>query len=123
MPKFNADKERRKQARLAKLGSNNPICGDCGEKDWRCLEAHHVTDYGRDETTVCLCRNCHRKVSDDQKDHPPFDPNADPVLDRIGHFLIGCADMLRIIIERLYEFGLLLIDMAKHENARGVGHE
>lgn len=123
MPEFNGNKERRKQARLAKLGSNNPICGDCGERDWRCLEAHHVADYGRDETTVCLCRNCHRKVSDDQKDHPPFDPNADPVLDRIGHFLIGCADMLRIIIEKLYEFGLLLIDMAKPENARGVGHE
>ena len=48
MPKFNADKERRKQARLAKLGSNNPICGDCGETDWRCLEAHHVADFGRD---------------------------------------------------------------------------
>ena len=26
---------------------------------------------------MLVCRNCHRKVSDDQKDHPPFDPNAD----------------------------------------------
>lgn len=76
------------------------------------MDAHHPADYGRDETTACICANCHRIVSDDQKDHPPFDPNADPALDRIDHFLIGFADMLRIIIEKLYEFGLLLIDMA-----------
>ena len=110
-------KERRKQARLEKLETNNPICGTCGEHDWRKLELHHVADYKRDDATVILCRNCHRVVSDDQKDHPAFNPDADSQLDRIGHFLIGLADMLRIIIEKLNQFGLYLIDRARPECA------
>jgi hypothetical protein len=103
-------KERRKQKRLEKLGSNNPICGVCGEGDWRCLEAHHIADYARDDLTVAICRNCHRKLSDDQKDHSAFNRQADPMLDRIGHFLLGLADLLRLIVERLYEFADILIE-------------
>ena len=114
-----SDKELRKQNRIEKLGSNKPICGTCGEKDWRCLEKHHVADYGRDDATVHICRNCHRKVSDDQKDHPAFDPSADPQLDRIGHFLIGLADLLVLIIEKLFEFGYELIGLAKPQIEQG----
>jgi hypothetical protein len=63
------------------------------------MEKHHVADHARDQTTVYVCRNCHAKVSDDQKDHPAFDPDADPTLDSIGHFLLGLADLLILIIE------------------------
>lgn len=105
-------KEKRKQTRLEKLGSNNPVCGTCGERDWRCLELHHVADHGRDETTVTICRNCHRKVSDDQKDHPALSLTSDASLDRMGHFMLGLADLLTLIIEKLIEFGQILIAMA-----------
>lgn len=108
----NLARETRKQRRLEILGTNAPRCGICGESDWRCMELHHIADHGRDDATVCICRNCHRKVSDDQRDHPPFNPNADTVLDSIGHFLLGLADMLRIIVERLYAFGRSLIERA-----------
>ena len=113
------DKERRKQQRLVKLGSNNPICGVCGETDWRCLDAHHVADHGRDDVTVAICASCHRKVTDDQKDHPAFDAGADPTLDRIGHFLIGLADLLSIIVEKLLEFAHILIELAKPDAIAG----
>lgn len=103
------DRERREQRRLETLGTNEPRCGMCGETDWRVMELHHVADHGRDETVVCICANDHRRVTDDQKDHPAFDPNADPLLDKIGHFLLGLADILRIIVTKLYEFGLALI--------------
>lgn len=116
----NMNKERRKQARLEKLGSNNPICGVCGERAWECLEEHHVADYGRDDLTVLICRNCHRKVSDDQKDHPPFAPVADTMLDRIGHFLLGLADLLRLIVERLYMFANMLIERAATSETGGA---
>jgi hypothetical protein len=106
-------KEERKQARLEKLGTNEPRCGTCGETDWRCFEQHHVAGRKRDDFTVPICANCHRKVTDDQSDHPAFDPNADPVLDRIGHFLLGLADLLRLIVEKLTEFGNALIGKAK----------
>ena len=106
------NREKRKQARLQRLGTNDPRCGMCGENDDRCMELHHVADFKRDDATVCICRNCHRKVSDDQKDHPAFDPKTDPMLDAIGHFLLGLADMLRIIVAKLHDFGLALIARA-----------
>lgn len=105
-------RESRRLRRCEQLGTNEPRCGMCGETDWRCIELHHVADFDRDNLTVLICRNCHRKASDDQKDHPAFDPNADPVLDAIGHFLLGLADMLRAIVEKLYAFGLALIERA-----------
>ena len=112
MNKIDLARETRKQRRFEALGTNEPRCGTCGERDWRCIEQHHPSDYARDDTTVLMCRNCHRKVSDDQKGHPAFEPDADPMLDSIGHFLLGLADMLKIIFERLYVFGLALIDRA-----------
>ncbi len=104
------ERERRKQKRLAALGSNNPHCGTCGEPDWRTLELHHVAGQKHDDTLVSICRNCHRKVSDDQQDHPAHNVEADALLARIGHFLLGLADLLRIIVARLGEFGLVLIE-------------
>ena len=115
----NLAKERRKQKRLEKLGTNNPVCGICGERDWRCLEDHHVADFKRDDLTVSICRNCHRKVSDDQKDHPVFNPTADPTMDRIGHFLLGLADLLTLIVEQLYIFAQMLIDRASLQEKQG----
>lgn len=81
----------------------------CGEGDDRKLELHHVAGRKHDDTTVILCRNCHRVVSDDQKDHPVVDASADSVLAAIGYFLLGFADMLRAIVGKLHEFGLALI--------------
>ena len=113
------DHETRRQRRLRRLGNNNPICGTCGERDDRCLELHHPADHGRDELMVTICRNCHRKVSDNQKDHPANDLAADPTLDRMGHFMLGLADLLSLIVEKLIEFGHILIGMAATKNAEG----
>ena len=106
------DYERRKYRRLQQLGTIEPICSACGERDWRCMEGHHLADHGRDDMTGIVCRNCHRKLSDDQLDHPRFDPAADPMLDAIGHFLLGLADLLRLVVEKLLAFGQTLIARA-----------
>lgn len=103
------ERECRRQKRLEALGTDDPHCGMCGEGDDRKLELHHVAGRKHDEMTVILCRNCHRVVSDDQKDHPAVDESADSVLATIGYFLLGLADMLRVIVGKLYEFGLTLI--------------
>lgn len=108
------DNERRKQSRLEKLGCNDPKCCICGNADWRVLELHHVAAIGRDVATVIIiCANHHRILTDGQKDHPSFDPSAEPFLDKVGHFLLGMADMLKLIVEKLYEFGHGLIERAK----------
>lgn len=106
-------REARKQRRLEKLGSNEPVCAMCPESAWQCLELHHVAGQHHDETTVVLCSNCHRKISDDQKSLPPFDAEADPILATIGQFLLGLAQLFRRIIEILDKFGRELIERSK----------
>jgi hypothetical protein len=106
-------REIRKQRRLEKLGTNLPICGTCGEADYRTLEKHHVAGRKHDPDTVIMCRNCHRKVSDDQKDHPAIDVKADAMLSAIGMFLLGLADLLELVIDKLTAFGITLIERAK----------
>jgi hypothetical protein len=108
-------KERRRQKRLEAFGTDNPRCGVCGEDDDRVLELHHPAGRKLDDAEVIHCRNCHRKVSDDQRDHPAVDTSADPLLNTVGHFLLGLADMLRIIVEKLREFGSQLIERASKD--------
>lgn len=105
--------------RFEKLGTNNPSCRVCGERDWRVLEENHLAGCKRDGFVIIKCRNCHRKVSDDQYDHPAFDPCADPLLDTIGHWMLGLADTLRLVAEKLCEFGLALIKRASAVLASG----
>ena len=40
------------------------------------------------------------------------DPAADPLLQTIGHFLLGLADLLRLAVQKLTEFGHTLIERA-----------
>jgi hypothetical protein len=111
--------ERRKQRRLEKLGTQHPCCSvpGCGETDWRCLELHHIADHGCDPQTVILCANCHRKISDAQKDHSPHDDAADPFLESVGRFLLGLAELLKLTIDSLVRFGEALIHRASGETA------
>lgn len=107
-------REQRKQKALERLGSANPVCVSCGETDWLCLEGHHIAGKNYDDTIVVQCRNCHRKLSDDQHDHPPPISVSTPILlERIGHFLLGLADFFRLLVAKLHEFGDALIELAQ----------
>lgn len=106
------DDEARKQRRLRALGCNEPRCAMCGEDRWQTLELHHVAGQAHDPTTIVLCRNCHRVMSDVEREHPPKQESADPYLEIIGRFLLGLADMLRVIVEKLAAFGRELIARA-----------
>jgi hypothetical protein len=99
----------RRQRALQRLGSNTPQCCCCREHDPRCLEAHHIAGQRHHGDTVTVCRNCHRKLSDLQLDHPPApgSPSDRPAI--IGHYLLGLADLFRLISERLVEFGHALV--------------
>lgn len=109
MTDFNLAAERRKQRRLEELGTQTPYCPACGEGDWRCFELHHIAGRAFDPLMVAICANCHRKLTDDQKDHPAKTPAADPELERIGRFLVGLADLFRLIVEKLALWGEALI--------------
>ncbi len=106
-------KEKRKQDRLEKLGSKNPVCSLCGETDDRCLEAHHIAGRAYAEDTAILCRNCHRKASDDQKDHPKGSAKPAHPLEVAGRLLMGLADLLALAAAKLKEIGVYVIECAR----------
>ena len=106
-------KEKRRQNRLEKLGTQRPVCCRCGEHDDRCLEAHHIAGRAYADDAVIVCRNCHRKLSDAQKDHPQQWVDDPSMLERIGHFLLGLADFFAILATKFREFGLWLIEKAE----------
>jgi hypothetical protein len=110
--KTQLNREIRRQKALERLGSNNPRCIECGNDDPSCLEKHHIAGRGYDAETVIVCRNCHRTLSDWQKDHPPHRPEQPHDLEIMGRFLIGVADLFELLIRRLKEFGQKLIALA-----------
>lgn len=95
-----------------RLGHNNPRCLHCGEDFAHCLELHHVAGRAMHDDVVIECRNCHRKLSEFQKDHPPILSPQPHILEVMGRYLLGIADLFRLLIDRLDEFGRKLIELA-----------
>jgi hypothetical protein len=89
-------KERRRQARLERLGSNNPKCLVCDEDDPSCLERHHLSGRVFGDDCIVICRNCHRKLSDRQKDHLPVLAGTSTTIECCGRLLLGVADALEL---------------------------
>lgn len=106
-------KETRKQRRLEILGTNNPVCVCCGENSWTTLELHHIAGQAYSDDLSIVCRNCHRKLSDDQKDHPKQISQNPTNFETIGHLLLGLADLFALIVEKLRECGQFLIQSAQ----------
>lgn len=101
--------EIRRQRSLSRLGAAAPQCSGCGESDPRCLEAHHIAGRKNHDETYPICRNCHRKLSDGQRDHPPVVSSPPALREIVGNYLLGLADLFRVIADRLGQFGRALI--------------
>jgi hypothetical protein len=107
------DEEDRKQQRLRRLGTRNPCCPGCGETHSAVFEHHHIAGHEYSEDVARLCLNCHRKLSDKQRDHvPPGSREPTGPLAGIGHYLQGLADLLAMIVEALRKFGAWLMGQA-----------
>jgi hypothetical protein len=113
--KASLNAESRRQQALQRLGCHNPRCVRCGESDPLCLELHHIAGQTYDDALVTLCRNCHRKASDMQRDHPPKIDDPPSIIERAGHFLLGLANLFALLVEKCREFGLALLEHAKSQ--------
>lgn len=102
----------RVQQTARRVGSTNATCACCGETDPRCFELHHIAGQHFHDDLARVCRNCHRKLSDVQRDHPSQIASPPSLLEIAGHYLLGLADLLRLVAERLVEFGKGLISQA-----------
>lgn len=114
------DREVRRQRAVQRLGCDHPRCVRCGEADPFCLELHHVAGQAYNDTMAITCRNCHRKLSDMQRDHPPQIAGQPTIQERAGHLLLGVADLFAILIDVLIWFGNALIELARAEEAKGA---
>ena len=109
------------QDRLDKLGASDPVCGICGETDVRTFELHHPAGQKQHRAfTSQICANDHRKMTFEQNFVPSMHPDADTFLYAAGRLLIGIADMLREMIEYLYDYGTRLIERSLPASKAGV---
>ncbi|MGO9682251.1 MAG: hypothetical protein ACLPTZ_06600 [Beijerinckiaceae bacterium] len=101
-------RERRRQRALERLGSNNPRCVICGFDEPLALELHHLAGQAFGDDTVPVCRNCHRRLSDYQKDHAIGQANPLGDIEPIRRFLLGLADLCEMLVKRLRDFAAKL---------------
>jgi hypothetical protein len=116
MDQLELNRERRRQRALERLGTNNPRCPFCGCDNPLALELHHVAGRAFDDAQVPVCRNCHRTLSDWQKDHPASIGGRPNELERIGHALFGLADMFELLVEWLRGHATTLFAAAAHSS-------
>ena len=114
------DKEKHRRARIrkayARLGTSMPACVICGEDNPFCLELHEPGGRKHSEFNVIICRNCHRKLEDDRRDHfPPIWTPPDPV-ERLSKALIGEADMF-LRLERKRRADAQMLHELTHKDA------
>ena len=107
-------RERRRQRVLERLGSNNPRCVVCGYDDPHVLQRHHIAGRAFDDESVVVCANHHGPLSDWQKDHPRQHGRQPSDFERIGHFLLGLADLFEMLLKRLREFAAKLFEAPQH---------
>lgn len=119
MDELEKRKEARRRQAHERLGSANFRCVICGENNPHCLELHHIAGQKFGNELAPVCRNCHRKLSDDQRDHPQAISGDPGLLEQIAHYLLGFADMLLLAAQRLKEFGRKLIEKARAITAEG----
>lgn len=116
MPIDKPDAEDRLEQRYRKLGTRTPVCVCCGYDDPLALELHHIAGQKHHDDLSIVCRNCHRRLSDSQLDHPDDVQGQDTTLATIGHYLVNLADLFRMLADRLVEFGKHLIELANGGN-------
>lgn len=105
------DRTAREEARRDRLGPEDR-CVLCGESDTRCLERHHIAGQQFGNDLIVLCRNCHRKLSDDQEDHPGPSSADPPLLERLGQWLLGLADFFHDLADQMTYWAQLLLGVS-----------
>jgi hypothetical protein len=113
MEQDNIDAERRRRRALQRLGTDKPFCFCCGENDPECLELHHIAGKAFGSDLVIVCRNCHRKLTNAQKDQPKVSCVEPTMEERILHYRLGLSALLKQFAEMQPEFAAFLIEQMK----------
>lgn len=114
MTKPPLDHEDRLEQQYRRLRTRNPVCVGCAESDPFCLDQHHIAGSKHHDDTSIECANCHRKLTNQQKDHvPTTKPEPTGEIATIAHYLLGLSDSLAMVVETLRKFGKSLLNDSK----------
>ena len=113
------DQEKRRRARIRaayrRLGTSTPACSICGEDNPFCLEKHEPGGRKYTELYVIICRNCHRKLEDDRRDHfPPIWTPPDPA-ESLSKALQGEADLFERLVKKRRADARMLHELARKD--------
>jgi len=118
------NRERRKQNRLERLGTNTPRCIISAESDPVALERHHPGGRRYTDETIVLNLVYHRKAEELRKEHTAEIPGPHSELECEGRLLLGIADILSLfkripqeLIELIRRVGIRLIDLGRRSAA------
>jgi hypothetical protein len=109
------DQDRRLEQQYRRLGTRNPVCVVCGERNPFCLELHHIAGQKHHHDVSIICRNDHRKLTSQQHNHVA-DTDHSPFV-TIARYIDGLCDLLAMVIQTLRDFAKRLI-----ESSRGGQH-
>lgn len=105
-------RERRKQRRLAQIGTTDPVCLMCGCAKWYLFEGHHIAGRRYDKHVEYFSKECHGELTEMQKSHPPATSKTPGTVECAGHYSLGLADIFYPISRMLEQFGHRLIKLS-----------
>ena len=94
-------------------GHEHLVCVCCGEDEVLCLIEDHVAGRKHDDAVCLICENCDCRRTADQRCDPPPGPIPRNVFEVIGRWLLSIASYFELLKDKLREFGLFLIDLAR----------
>lgn len=115
MTKRYPDKETRREQAYRRLDTRDPVCAICGYAGHpAAMELAHIAPREFHGDKVPLCANCHRELSDAEKDYPYAPETDNPQMETIGRYLIALSDFLQMIARTLAQFGAWLVEQSAH---------
>jgi hypothetical protein len=107
------DQDRRLEQQYRRLGTRNPACVICGERNPFCLELHHIAGKKHHDDVSIVCRNCHRELTSQQQDNVA-ETGQSPIV-TIARYLQGLCDFLAMVIKTLRDFAKDLIEFSREQ--------
>ena len=113
-----SDADIRREKDYRRLRTRTPICLSCGySKSSSALELAHIAPREFHDDAGVLCSNCHREMSDAEKDLSYSPQSANPQMETIGRYLIALSEWFLRIANTIAAFGEWLLDFAENEEA------
>ncbi len=107
--------ELRRESDYKRLRTRNPVCLSCGYSNHPAvMELAHIAPRQFHDDGGVLCSNCHREMSDTEKDLSYAPQSINPQMETIGRYLLALAEWFQRIAATIALFGAWLLEQSEH---------